>query len=195
MEKNKVDDISSLSNFKKIKNLNLFGNKINDVTSLLNSKIYSGCIISLGGNEISEEQLDAIRREVILLPDENEGRGLSGMITIASCEKEFHERKGTYTKDVKEFVTSGVLLHRGNLENLTIEYMIRKYDVALFEISDKGFTIVIKPKKDVQGRTFAIDEGGFILEWLGKEDVDVSKLNLDDELWKAWPADCRFSVH
>ena len=195
LEKNEVKDISPLSDLEKVKNLNLFGNEIKDVRCLMDGNIYSGCIASLGGNEIPEEQLNSIRKEVILLPNEEESSALGGLITIASCEKYFHELKGRYTKDLKEFVESGVLYTR-NPNYLTMETLIRKkYKVALFEINDKGFTIVIKPEKDIQARTFAIDQGGYVLEWLGEEEVDVSKLNLDDDKWKAWPADCRFSVY
>lgn len=195
MQRNQVKDISPLSGLKKIKNLDLFGNKIKDVSCFVDSDIYYGCLISLGGNEIPEQQLDTIRKDIILLPDENEGRGLNGMVTIAAREKYFHELKGRYTKDPNEFVDAGVLYLQPGRTEVTIESMIKGYNIALFEVNDKGFTIVIKPEENVQGRTFAINEGGFVMEWLGKEDISLSKLNLDDDLWKAWPVDCRFSVH
>jgi len=195
LSKNNISDVSPLSNLEKLTNFDLFGNEIKDVAILLEGKLSLFCTASLGGNGIPEEQLNALRKKIILLPNENEGTALSNMISIASCEINFQKDKGRYTSDIKEFVSSGHLMHRGNVDTLTLESIIRKYDVALFDVNEKGFTIVITPEKDVQGRIFAINEGGFVLEWLGDEDVNISKLNLDDDKWKAWPPDHRFSVY
>jgi len=196
LSENKIMDISSLSNLEKLKDIVLFKNEIKDVTPLLESKIPPDCTITIGGNQIPAEQLKELRRKFIILPNENEGMALTNMIVFASTEINFHEAEGRYTNDIKELVTSGFLMHQGDVEKLTLDSIISKYDVDLFNIDDKGFTIVIAPEKDIEGRTFAITEEGVVLEWLGDEKPDLTKINFDDSsLWKKWPKESQFSVY
>jgi len=196
LSENKIKDISPLSNLEKLKEVILTKNEIKDVTALLEGKISPDCSITIGGNQIPAEQLKELRREFIIFPDENESYALGNLVVTASCEINFQKDKGRYTKDIKELVTSGFLMHRGDLETLTIDSIIYRYDVALFDVNDKGFTILITPKKDIQGRTFAITQEGVVIEWLGDEKPDLTKINFDDNsLWKKWPKESQFSVY
>jgi internalin A len=195
LSENKITDISPISNLEKLNEITVFKNEIKDFESFVNGKISSDCTITIGGNPAPGPQIDILRKKLVVLPNENEGSALSNFISVASCEINFHADKGRYTDDIKEFVSGGYLLNRGSIEELTLDRIISKYDVALFDIQDKTFTIIIVPEKDVNGRTFGITQEGIVLEWIGDGTPDLTITDLSGDNWKRWPAECRFSVY
>ena len=193
LSENKIEDISQLSGLKNLVDIDVFKNEIKDVTSLLD-KLSPYCTITVGGNKIPKEQIDKLRKIVVVLPDEKESMSLSNLITIASCEINFQKDKGRFTSDIKELVTSGFLVHPGNIETLTLDSILSNYKVDLFTADEKSFTIIIAPEKEGKGRIFAVTEKGVVLEWLGNGKPDLTKINFDSSDWKSWPPNCRFSV-
>lgn len=194
LNENKIGDISPISNLEKLTDVNLTKNEIKNIEPFINGKISSDCTITIEANQIPGPQLNLLRRKLVVLPNENEKNVLYKVISIASCEINYHADKGRYTDDINELVSGGYLINRGTIGELIFDQIISKYDVALFDVKAKGFTIIIVPEKDVNGRTFGITEEGIVLEWLGDGTPDLTVTDLSGDNWKRWPVDSRFSV-
>jgi Leucine-rich repeat (LRR) protein len=194
LSENKISDISVISNLEKLKEIILNKNEIKTIESILNGKTSPDCTITIGENPIPDSQINLLRRKFVVFPNENEQNSLYNVISIASCEISYFADKGRYTKDIKEFTSGGYLINSGRTVEPTLDQILSRYDVALFDVKDKGFTIIIVPEKDVDGRIFGITQEGIVLEWIGDGTPDFTVTDLIGDNWKRWPAESRFSV-
>ena len=220
LKENKVENIKPLENLKGLEKLNLQNNKIKDVhplTSLLTGlmvldislnpikdvkpwlgldrkNINSSLVLILPNKSIPQEQIEKLRKIVVIAPSPNEYYTVMNLYTLAESEKEYFNANGKYASP-DELNNSGFLYTPPPVPNPDV---YPHYQIVKFDTSKDSFTVIATPKDEKgneDSRIFAISEDGNIREWIGdKKSFDMSVPLTDDAKWSVWPSRSALSV-